>query len=436
MSDLGDTRIVWRVTPRGPLRGTLQVPGDKSISHRSLMLNALASAPARVRGLLQSEDVAATRGALQALGVGFQDDGDALIVRPPPAGLAEPDDVIDCGNSGTSIRLLAGLVTRVTGTVVLTGDRSLRSRPMGRVVRPLRAMGARILGRQGAERAPLVVVGGQQMRTSELELDVASAQVKSACLLAGLRTGIGLKEPGPSRDHTERMLVAMGCGFVGSPRPGFKVLLPPDSLDPLDVDVPGDLSSALFWLVAASIVEGSEITLPDVGVNPTRTGALDVLEAMGADVQVYPRNLAGAEPAAALVARHGPLVGTTVRGTVSLRAIDELPILAVAAAFAEGETLIADAAELRVKESDRIQRTVAGLRALGVQVEERPDGMLIQGGQPRGPAEIDASGDHRIAMAFAVAGLAAPGGVIIEGAESVRSSYPDFAAHLEMLCPQ
>jgi 3-phosphoshikimate 1-carboxyvinyltransferase len=243
---------------------------------------------------------------------------------------------------------------------------------------------------------------------------------------------VAVKEPGRSRDHTERMLVRMGAPLVED-ADGWLRLAPVDHLEPLDVDVPGDLSSAAFWLVAGAVVPGSSIRLPGVLVNPTRAGVIDALRAMGADVDVRPVDTAGAEEVADLSVRHGPLRGARIEGQLALRCLDELPVLAIAAAFAEGETTIADAEELRVKESDRIARVVAGLRGLGVEVEERPDGMVIQGGVPRGPAVVDATGDHRIAMAFAVAGAAAEGGVRIEHAASVRTSYPSFVLDLQRL---
>ena len=412
------------VEPAGPLRGSLQVPGDKSVSHRALILNALADGPARVQGLLRSGDVQATADALRACGVSIQDRGEAVLVTPPPGGLAEPSDVVDCGNSGTSMRLLTGVFAASRGHTVLTGDASLRGRPMGRVVRPLRAMGASIDGRDDGERAPLAIRGGE-LQLAEHDLPVASAQVKSALLLAGLRSGVAVREPRQSRDHTERMLQRMGASLRRDTR-GWLVLLPGGPLQPLDMVVPGDLSSAAFWIVAASIVPRSELRLPHVGINPTRAGVLDALWGMGADITLDARTEVGGEPVADVVVRHTGLHGTRIDGELALRCLDELPVLAVAAAFAEGETVIADASELRVKESDRIARVVIGLRELGVRVEERPDGMVIQGGRPWGPARIDAEGDHRLAMAFAVAGAAAQGGTTLVHADSVRSSYPSF----------
>lgn len=421
---------VWEVSPRGPIRGEVWVPGDKSVSHRSLLLNALATGSARVRGLLRGEDVLSTLAAVRALGVEVDDDGDELVVHGTGA-LQEPSEVLDCGNSGTTMRLLTGILSAEDLFAVLTGDASLRSRPMGRVVEPLRSMGARIDGRRGGDRAPLCIRGGT-LEVAQQRLSIASAQVKTALLLAGRREGISVWEPARSRDHTERMLAGMGADIESSDDGGVW-LKPTPSLKPLDVDVPGDMSSAAFWMVAASIVEGSELVIHGVGMNPTRSGALDALLAMGADITVEPVDAPGAEPVANLIVRHTRLRGTRIDGELALRALDELPVLAVAAAFAEGETTIADAEELRVKESDRIARVVQGLRGLHVDVDEQPDGMVIPGGVPFGPATIDASGDHRIAMAFAVAGSASRHGMTIEGAESVATSYPSFPADLEVL---
>lgn len=427
-----DQPATWTLSPRGSLRGTIRVPGDKSVSHRALLLNGLASGPARIRNLLRSEDVDATAGALRAFGVGVEQRGDDWHVTPAPGGqLQEPAHVIDCGNSGTSMRLLSGVAAARPMLTVLSGDASLRQRPMKRVVEPLRRMGALIDGRHDGALAPLAIRGGQ-LKMVQHELAVASAQVKSALLLAGLRQGVAVREPHQSRDHTERMLTRMGVNLRLTPD-RWLVSLPTNALAPVDVDVPCDISAAAFFLVAACIVPGSEVYLPSVGVNPTRTGILDALDRMGADIQVFPVQAPGAEPQADLLARSGQLVGTRIDGELALRCLDELPILAVAAAFAEGETVIADAQELRVKESDRISRMVVGLRTLGIEVEERPDGMVIQGGRPKGPGVCDATGDHRIAMSFAVAGCATEGSVHVLGADSVHSSYPNFMEHLESL---
>jgi len=416
----------------------VRLPGDKSISHRSLLLNTLASGPAHVSGLLDSADVRATLGACRALGADIQVGLGGVTVHPPQH-LTEPADVIDCGNSGTTLRLLAGVLAAQEFHAVLTGDASLRRRPMGRIARPLRALGAHVDGRDGGRLAPLCIRGPVR-HALELDLPIASAQVKSAVLLAARRVGVRVAEPRrqgvSSRDHTERMLRRMGAELTEDAR-GRLHLAPTPSLHPVDVDVPGDLSSAAFLLVAASLVPDSHVRLVGVGLNPTRAGILDALRAMGADIQVEPHPAPDdlAEPVADLVVRSAELRGTRIDGALSLRALDELPVLAVAAAFATGQTVIADAAELRVKESDRIARTATGLRALGCQVQEQPDGLILGGGgvvEPvDGPPEIDCTGDHRLAMAFAVAGLRA-GPVALRGVD-VRTSYPGFFADLEAL---
>ena len=327
------------------------------------------------------------------------------------------------------MRLLCGMLASQPLFAVLTGDASLRRRPMNRVCKPLRSMGAHIDGRDHGDRAPLAIRGGS-LEAAHHDLPLASAQVKSALLLAGLRCGVAVREPKRSRDHTERMLRQMGVTLRDDPE-GWLLLMPPERLEPLDVRVPGDASSAAFLMAAAAIVPGSEVRIAGVGLNPTRTGFLDILVAMGADVEVLPAAATGGEPMGDVVVRGSDLVGTRIDGELTVRALDEMPITAVLAACASGTTTIDDAAELRVKESDRIHRTVQGLKALGVEVEERPSGMVIRGGRFQRPAEIDAEGDHRIAMAFAVAALRAESDVTLRGAEEVSTSYPSF---FEDLC--
>jgi 3-phosphoshikimate 1-carboxyvinyltransferase len=421
-----------RVDPaRGPLRGVIEVPGDKSVSHRAFLVNALGRGSARIRGALQSDDVEASRRLARAVGCQVHADGADWVVRPPDR-LQEPDEVIDCGNSGTTMRLGAGLLAHVDGLSVLSGDGSLRRRPMKRVLDPLRAMGVLADGRQGGALAPFTLRGGRLTR-AEHRLSVASAQVKSAVLLAGRDVGVRVEEPGASRDHTERLILAMGgrltrgdgwCELEGGP------------WDCVDLTVPGDLSSAAFWMVAAAIVPGSRLELPGVGVNPTRAGVLDALTAMGVSLSIE-AVADGVEPLAHITVEAADLRGSRIDGALALRCLDELPVLAVAAACASGPTVFADARELRVKESDRITKVVAGLRALGADVDERPDGMVFGGGGFRrpgtnGPVRIDANGDHRLVMAFAVAGLVASG-VELLGADEVRTSYPAFFEHLRRL---
>jgi len=424
---------VRRVAPGGPLRGSVDVPGDKSQSHRTLMLGALADGPSRVQNGLRSGDIACLARAMRACGVGVDDRGAEWRIEPPHA-LAEPSDVLDLGNSGTSLRLLTGLFAGRPGDrqCVLTGDDSLRERPMARVIEPLRRMGAEVGARQRDRLAP-VVVRGRELQRVHHDLPIASAQVKSSLLLAGLGTGVSLTQPGESRDHTERMLASMGARLQSD---GRRVTLEPtERLTAFDWTVAGDVSSAAFWLVAGSLVPGSEIVLRNVGLNPTRTGVIDALRAMGADLEIE-RTHEAPEPRGDIVVRHAPLRGTTIAGELALRAIDEVPGLAVAAAFASGETTFSDLAELRVKESDRLARVGEGLEAMGFAIEARSDGFVVEGRPEshRGAsfARIDARGDHRIAMAFAVAG-SVRGGVELVGAEEVASSYPRFFDDLERL---
>ncbi|MEN0064491.1 MAG: 3-phosphoshikimate 1-carboxyvinyltransferase [Myxococcota bacterium] len=416
----------------GALRGTLSVPGNKSQTHRALMFGALADGPSRIRCGLDAGDTRCTRAAMVACGAQVDNDAEGWVVRPPDR-LGEPADVIDCGNSGTTIRLLAGLFAgQPDRFFVLTGDGSLRRRPMGRIIEPLRAMGADIWARDGDRLAPLAI-RGRVLAGVHHDLALPSAQLKSALLLAGLRTGISLTQPGESRDHTERMLQALGAPLTTD---GTRIELEPvERLSAFDWTISGDPSSAAFWLVAASVTPGSELRLTEVGLNPTRTGVIEVLQAMGADLEITVTAL-DPEPRGEIVVRHASLRGTRIDGALALRALDELPVLGVAAAFADGTTTIADAAELRVKESDRLARMETGLKAFGIDVEPLPDGMRIEGQpQPQDVAtmpRVDGSGDHRIVMAFAVAGHVR-GGVVLDGAEEVGSSYPSFFDDLERL---
>jgi 3-phosphoshikimate 1-carboxyvinyltransferase len=326
------------------------------------------------------------------------------------------------------MRLLCGLLAAAPFPSELTGDESLRRRPMLRVVEPLRRLGAEIDGDEGGNYAPLKI-SGTALRAGREDLRIASAQVKSCLLLAGLKSGVAVREPRQSRDHTERMLQAMGAR-LHQDELGWWVLEPGSQLRCVDVDVPGDISSAAFWLVAASIVPESEICLRGVGVNPTRTGVIDALRLMGADIRCVELHSPSGEPIADVHVRYRPLAGTRISGELALRCLDELPVLAVAAAFAAGETVIADAAELRVKESDRIAVVANGLSQLGFDVQEQRDGMRVTGGRTAASARIDAGGDHRIAMAFSIAALAGEHEVLIDGAQSVQTSYPDFFNHL------
>ena len=406
--------------PGAPLRGELRVPGDKSISHRALLFNGIAGGVARVEGLLESLDVQATAGCLRRMGV--QIEGGLISGE----GLREPDGPLDCGNSGTSMRLLCGVLAAQPFFAVLDGDRHLRRRPMKRVTLPLGRMGARFDGRNQGDLAPLAVRGGS-LHSLDMASPIASAQVKSAMLLAQVLGGEGtlrFTEPHRSRDHSERMLRAMGAVILEE-EDGTLVVEGRQTLHPRDVVVPGDISSAAFFLVAASITPGSELLLRNVGLNPTRSGVLDALRAMGADITAVEEREASGEPVADLLVRHAALRGTRIEGALIPRLIDEVPVLAVAAAFAEGETVVADAKELRVKESDRIAATVAALRALGVDADERPDGLVVQGGRPS-QGRVHSLGDHRIAMAALVAGCAASGPVTATDCANVATSFPSF----------
>jgi len=407
-----------------PLLGELRVPGDKSISHRALLVAALARGSSHIVGLADGTDVRNTRRILEQLGVDFSDRSDGLLVTPPEGGLTEASTVLDCGNSGTTMRLLCGALAAEEGSAVLTGDASLRARPMDRVIKPLRTMGATLDGRSDASRAPLFIRGGR-LRMAQHDLEVASAQVKSALLFAGLRNGVAVREPAPSRDHTERMLRAAGIQVRRDPQ-GWLLIVGGGQPHGRDWHVPGDLSSAAFFLVAASLVPGSDLTLRNVGINPTRSGCIDVLLRMGANIEVQPKMDGGVEPRADIRVKHAPLKGVEIPPELALQGLDELPVLAIAAAFAEGTTHLSGAAELRVKESDRIARVIEGVRALGLEAVGHADGWTIEGGRPTGPARVNAAGDHRLAMAFAVARLITPGGVHLNGVNAVHSSYPRF----------
>ena len=422
------------VAPGGPLRGELRVPGDKSISHRALICNALAKGEARIGGLLDSADCRSTMACLSQWGVEFEMDGDDVLVRSPGQdSFRQAPRVLDCGNSGTSIRLLSGVAAGLPFRSTFDGDESLRGRPMRRVLDPLASMGALV---DESETAPFWIDGSAGLqRGFDATLSVASAQVKSCIVFAALRADqpSRIVEPGPSRDHTERMLAAMGAdidvdGRTVAVRPGTE-------LTATDIDVPADISAAAYWMIAAALSPDSEITLPYVGINPTRSGVIDVLRSMGAIVELRNQREISGEPVADITVRGSRLFGTRIDGDLIVTALDELPTLAVAAAFAEGVTEIHDAQELRVKESDRIATTCAMLTAMGVEVEEWTDGMRIAGGQPRG-AMVDSHGDHRLAMSAAVAALASDpesGPTTIQRASAVDISYPGFWRDLDRL---
>jgi 3-phosphoshikimate 1-carboxyvinyltransferase len=417
------------------LRGKLQVPGDKSISHRALMLGALAAGETIIQGLLLGEDPRSTADCFRALGAEISE-LNTQEVRVQGIGLGnlqEPIDVLNAGNSGTTLRLMLGiLASHADRYFTVTGDSSLRSRPMSRVVKPLQQMGASIWGRKQDSLAPLAIKG-QVLKPIHYQSPIASAQVKSCILLAGLMTEgqTTVTEPALSRDHSERMLRAFGAKITVDPETLSATVTGPAKLTGQTVIVPGDISSAAFWLVAGAIVPGSDLTIENVGVNPTRTGVLEVLQAMGAEIQLEnPREVAG-EPVADLHVRYSRLKATRIAGEIIPRLIDEIPILAVAAAFAEGTTVIQDAEELRVKESDRITVMANQLNAMGAKVTELPDGLEVTGGFPLVGTEVDSFTDHRIAMSLAIAALNATGKTTIHRAEAASISYPDFVATLQ-----
>ncbi|WP_255108108.1 3-phosphoshikimate 1-carboxyvinyltransferase [Synechococcus sp. RedBA-s] len=424
---------------RHSLRGTVRVPGDKSISHRALLFGAIAEGETCIEGLLPAEDPLSTAACLRAMGVSISpiQAGAAVLVQGVGLdGLQEPEDVLDCGNSGTTMRLMLGLLAGRSGRhFVLNGDASLRRRPMARVGQPLATMGALIHGRAGANFAPLAIEG-HQLHGGVIGTPVASAQVKSALLLAAL-TASGsttVIEPARSRDHSERMLRAFGASLeVGGDMGRMICLYPGSSLRGLTVVVPGDISSAAFWLVAAAITPGAEITVENVGLNPTRTGILEVLEQMEVQLEVLnPRDVAG-EPVGDLRVSHGPLKAFEIGGDLIPRLVDEIPILAVAACCAEGVSCIRDAEELRVKETDRLAVMARQLGAMGADLEETADGMVIQGGRPLHGAELDSETDHRVAMSLAVAAQVAGSASRLHRSEAAAVSYPGFWEDLARL---
>jgi 3-phosphoshikimate 1-carboxyvinyltransferase len=412
--------------PGGRLSGTLRVPGDKSISHRSIMLGSLADGTTHVSGFLEGEDSLATLQAFRAMGVEIEGpvDGRVTIHGVGVDGLVAPDNALDLGNSGTSMRLLSGLLAGQGMEITLVGDESLSKRPMKRVTEPLARMGAEI-NTTPKGTAPLVIRPVDGLRGIDYAMPVASAQVKSCLLLAGLYADgeTWVTEPAPTRDHTERMLRGFGYEVMQSgARRGVRG---GGRLTACDIDVPADISSAAFFLVGASIAEGSDLTLEHVGMNPTRDGVINILRLMGADIEVSNLREVGGEPVADLRVRSARLKGIRIPQDQVPLAIDEFPVLFVAAACAEGMTVLTGAEELRVKESDRIQVMADGLKALGVTAKPTPDGIIIQGG-PIGGGRVDSHGDHRIAMAFAMAALRASGEITIDDCANVNTSFPRF----------
>ncbi len=419
----------------GPLVGAARVPADKSITHRALLFGAIAHGVSRVRNFLDGGDCRATLGVVRALGVEVEEPatGEWRLHGRGLRGLQEPETALDCVNSGTTARLLTGLLAGQSFHSVVVGSPQLRKRPMARVVEPLRQMGADIGGREGGRLLPLSI-RGRELAGFDYTLPVASAQVKSALLLAGLYAGglVIVREPGPSRDHTERMLAAMGAPIVRR-GPVITSESPPGPLGPVDLTIPGDFSSAAFLLAAAACTPGSDVTIPGVGVNPTRRGLLDALIEMGADIAMHNWAESGGEPTGDLHVRPAALAGITLSGDIIPTLIDELPVFAVIATQAHGQTVVRDAAELRVKETDRIATTVAELRKLGAAIEPTADGFIIEGPTRLKGARVDSHGDHRLAMALAVAGLLAEGATAVEDADCVSDSFPGFADVLARL---
>jgi 3-phosphoshikimate 1-carboxyvinyltransferase len=420
------------------LQGRIRVPGDKSISHRALMLGALSQGETEIQGLLLGEDPRSTASCFQAMGAEISELNTELV-RVKGIGLGrlrEPVDVLNAGNSGTTLRLMLGiLASHPGGFFAVTGDDSLRSRPMSRVVKPLQQMGGQIWGRKNNSLAPLAIAG-VALKPIHYFSPIASAQVKSCVLLAGLMTEgqTTVTEPALSRDHSERMLKAFGAKLSVDPDTNSVTVTGPAQLYGQKVIVPGDISSAAFWLVAGAIVPDSNLVVENVGVNPTRTGILEALEMMGADIQLENQREVAGEPVADLRVRSSRLQSCTIQGNLIPRLIDEIPILAVAAVFAEGTTVIKDAEELRVKESDRIAVMAQQLNKMGAKVTELPDGMEIIGGTSLVGTDVDSHTDHRIAMSLAIASLVATGTTIIQRAEAAAVSYPDFTATLQEVC--
>ena len=420
-----------QIQPCGPLHGEITVPGDKSISHRAVMLGALANGTTHITGFLMGEDCLSTIDCFRKMGVSIDvSDKEVVVEGVGLHGLTAPECELYTGNSGTTTRLLSGILAGQSFTSTMNGDATIQRRPMGRVMKPLREMGASIEGKDD-NFCPLTM-HPSKLHGIEYRLPVASAQLKSAILLAGLYAEgqTTVIEPAPSRDHTERMFRALGVEIETN---GNAITLnPPEDLHAVDIAVPSDISSAAYFLVAGAIVPGSELTIKNVGVNPTRTGIIDVLRDMGADI-TESNFREEAEPVCDLTVRYSRLHGTEIGGAIIPRLIDELPVIAVAAAFAEGETVIRDAQELKVKESNRIASMVAELSKAGVDVEETDDGMIVRGGEKPHGASFETYKDHRIAMSLSILGLAAEGASRIDEPEVVAISYPDFFGTIEKL---
>lgn len=419
------------IKPVKSIRGEIIVPGDKSISHRSIMLGAIANGTTTVRGFLRGEDNMSTMGAFRAMGVRIDDDGQTINIHGCGLhGLKEPADVLDCGNSGTTIRLITGLLSGQSFFSVVTGDQYLRKRPMKRVVEPLSRMGASISGRNQGGLAPLAI-NGRPLTAIDYQSPVSSAQIKSSIMLAGLYADgdTTVREPSLSRDHSERMFDLFGASI--KPFDGGVTVRGGTELQAREVVVPGDISSSAFFMVAALITPGSELLIRNVGVNPTRTGVIDILKEMGGDIQLLDQRTVSGEPVADLLVRTSDLKGVSISGALIPRAIDEFPAICIAAARAEGVTSIRDARELRVKETDRISAMAQNLRILGVEISECDDGMDIIGSECLRGGVIDSFGDHRIAMSLSIAALVASTGITVNDTDCVATSFPNFYRLLE-----
>lgn len=424
--------IIITVPPE-KFSGEAVVPGDKSITHRAVMLGAISQGTTEVRGYLDAKDCISTIKCLQMLGVRVTARGNKLLIDGRGMDLKQPGETLDAGNSGTTARLLMGILSGQSFKTVITGDQSLRKRPMKRVVEPLCSMGAVIDGEGGSENLPLTIEGGK-LKAIDYKSPRASAQVKSAVLLAGLYAeGITtVEEPFPSRNHTELMLERFGAVIESANRK--VVLRGRPKLRGGQVLVPGDISAAAFIMAAAAIIPDSEVHLKNIGINPTRSGIIEVLQNMGASLELKNSRYWGNEPIADILVRGGsPLNGISISGDIIPRLIDEIPVIAVLAAVAEGKTVISDAAELRVKEADRITELSFQLDKMGVDISETKDGMIIEGGKPLKGAEVESCGDHRIAMALAVAGLAAKGETAVHDAEVINISFPGFMSTMRSL---
>ncbi len=423
-----------RVGKTTKLEGQIEVPGDKSISHRAVMLGSLATGATRITNFLMGADCLSTIECFKNMGIEFIQEGkNTITVRGRGLyGLREPEDVLDVGNSGTTIRLMMGILAGQPFFSTVTGDSSIRKRPMGRVIEPLREMGAIINGRQKGTLAP-ISVQGRVLRPIRFVSAVASAQVKSAVLLAGLyaKGQTTVWEPQKSRDHTERMLSYLGADIEVKDQV-VKITGNP-TLEGKPVEVPGDISSAAFFMVAGAIIPGSRVRINRVGINPTRTGIIEVLRRMGAEIKILNEDIVNGEPVGDIVVHGGELRSTVIEGSLIPRLIDEIPVIAVAAAVARGDTVIRDAAELKVKETDRISTMAGELRKMGVEVQELKDGMVINGPSAMKGAICESHGDHRVAMAMAVAGLVADGKTTIKNAECINVSFPGFENVLSQL---